>query len=71
MSASGIAFAGAQLDRADAIRNDPARLAALMDWRARLLKLDGLLPVVSSDNTLEWGTLADADRASELDKHSL
>ena len=61
-----IAFAGAQLDRADAVRSDPARLAALMDWRARLLKLDGLLPVVTPDNTLEWGTLADADPASEL-----
>ena len=61
-----IAFAGAQLDRADAIRNDPAQLAALMDWRARLLRLDGLLPVVTPDNTLEWGTLADADPASEL-----
>ena len=70
MSASAtngvIAFAGAQLDRADAIRNDPAQLAALMDWRARLLRLDGLLPVVTPDNTLEWGTLADADPASEL-----
>ncbi|MDP3674877.1 MAG: NAD(+) diphosphatase [Novosphingobium sp.] len=66
MSASAIAFAGAQLDRADAIRNDPARLAGLMDWRARLLRLDGLLPVVTPDNTLEWGTLADADPESEL-----
>ena len=61
-----IAFAGAQLDRADAIRNDPARLEALMDWRARLLKLEGLSPVVTPDNTLEWGTLADADAASDL-----
>ena len=66
MSGTGIAFAGAQLDRADAIRNDPAQLEALMDWRARLLKLDGLNPSVSPDNTLEWGTLADADPASDL-----
>ena len=65
--ASGaIAFAGAQLDRADPVRNDPARLEALMDWRARLLKLDGLSPSITSDNTLEWGTLADADSASDL-----
>jgi NAD+ diphosphatase len=63
---SGIAFAGAQLDRADAIRNDPDRLAGLMDWRARLLKLDGLAPSVTPDNTLEWGTLADADPDSDL-----
>ena len=61
-----IAFAGAQLDRADAIRNDPAQLEALMDWRARLLKLDGLSPSVTPDNTLEWGTLADADQESDL-----
>ena len=61
-----IAFAGAQLDRADPVRNDPARLEALMDWRARLLKLDGLLPSITADNTLEWGTLADADPASDL-----
>ncbi|WP_230206975.1 NAD(+) diphosphatase [Novosphingobium sp. Gsoil 351] len=61
-----IAFAGAQLDRADAIRNDPEQLSGLMDWRARLLKLDGLSPAITPDNTLEWGTLADADPASEL-----
>ena len=66
MNNAGIAFAGAQLDRADAIRNDPAQLAGLMDWRARLLKLDGLNPAITSDNTLEWGTLADADPASDL-----
>ena len=66
MNNAGIAFAGAQLDRADAIRNDSAQLEALMDWRARLLKLDGLNPSVSPDNTLEWGTLADADPASDL-----
>lgn len=66
MIPGGIAFAGAQLDRADPIRNDPERLAALMDWRARLLKLDGLNPTVTPDNTLEWGTLADADPASDL-----
>ena len=65
-SKGGIAFAGAQLDRADAIRNDPAQLEALMDWRARLLKLDGLNPAITPDNTLEWGTLADADPASDL-----
>ena len=62
----GIAFAGAQLDRADAIRNDSAQLEALMDWRARLLKLDGLTPSITPDNTLEWTTLADADPASDL-----
>ena len=66
MTGPAIAFAGAQLDRADPVRNDPARLEALMDWRARLLKLDGLSPSITADNTLEWGTLADADPASDL-----
>ena len=46
MTGSAIAFAGAGLDRADHIRADPAALAALMDWRARLLRLDGLDPVI-------------------------
>ena len=59
-------FAGAGLDRADHIRADSDALAALMDWRARLLKLDGLDPQISPDGALEWGTLADADPASEL-----
>lgn len=61
-----IAFAGSQLDRADHIRTDPAALEGLMNWRARLLKLDGLDPVISPESTLEWGTLADAEPESEL-----
>ena len=59
-------FAGAGLDRADHIRADADRLAGLMDWRARLLKLDGLDPQITPDGTLDWGSLADADPASEL-----
>ena len=66
MTASAIAFAGAGLDRADHIRADPAALAALMDWRARLLRLDGLDPVIDPDGQLTWGTLADAASESEL-----
>lgn len=65
MSAT-IAFAGATLDRADHVRSDPDRLAALMDWRARLLRLDGLDPVITGEGELAWGTLADADQANEL-----
>lgn len=61
-----IAFAGSPIDRADQIRADADRLAALMDWRARLLKLDGLDPVITPEGTLEWGTLADAAPDSEL-----
>lgn len=61
-----IAFAGAPLDRADHIRSDPAALEALMDWRARLLKLDGLDPVITPEGSLDWGTLADSNPESEL-----
>ena len=61
-----IAFAGSLIDRADHIRTDPAALEGLMNWRARLLRLDGLDPQLDPDNSLMWGTLADADPASEL-----
>jgi len=66
MSASAIAFAGSRLDRADNLRCDPDALAALMDWRARLLLLEGLDPVISPEGALSWGTLADAPEGSEL-----
>ncbi len=66
MSATGIAFGGSRLDRADHVRSDPERLAALMDWRARLLLLDGLDPVLTSEGTLAWTALADAGPESEL-----
>ena len=61
-----IAFSGATLDRADHIRSDPARLAELTNWRARLLRLDGLSPVIAPAGGLEWGSLADADPDAEL-----
>lgn len=61
-----IAFAGSSLDRADHIRIDADKLNAAMDWRARLLRLDGLDPVITPDAQLDWGTLADADPDSEL-----
>lgn len=66
MSIGPIAFAGAGLDRADQIRSDADALAGLMDWRARLLRLDGLDPVIDPDGNLAWGTLADAAPDSEL-----
>ncbi|MBP6363500.1 MAG: NAD(+) diphosphatase, partial [Novosphingobium sp.] len=50
----------------DHIRADADKLAELMDWRARLLRLDGLDPLITPDGTLDWGTLADADAASEV-----
>jgi NAD+ diphosphatase len=61
-----LAFAGAPIDRADHIRGDHAALDALKDWRARLLRLDGLDPVISPEGMLEWGTLADATPDAEL-----
>lgn len=61
-----VAFAGSPLDRADHIRADPAALGALMDWRARLLKLEGLMPEIGDGGELGWGTLADAAEDAEL-----
>ncbi|MEN9718378.1 MAG: hypothetical protein RIQ99_1256 [Pseudomonadota bacterium] len=66
MNAATIAFSGSNLDRADHIRADPQALEGLMNWRARLLKLDGLDPVIAPDGGLDWGTLGDADPASEV-----
>jgi NAD+ diphosphatase len=63
---SPVAFAGSRIDRADHVRADPAALAALTDWRALLLKLDGLDPVIAPDGGLDWGSLADADPEAEL-----
>jgi len=61
-----VAFAGSRLDRADAVRSNPEALAGLMNWRARLLLLDGLDPVISPEGELVWGTLADAPEGREL-----
>jgi len=66
MNAPTVAFAGSPLDRADYIRADPDALAGLMNWRARLLKLDGLMPVIGDVGELCWGTLADAADDAEL-----
>lgn len=61
-----IAFAGSPLDRADHVRADPGALAGLMDWRARLLRLNGLDPVFDEQGALEWGSLAEAAEDAEL-----
>jgi NAD+ diphosphatase len=58
---------GSPLDRADAIRNDPEKLArAMTDWRARLLRLDGIDPQVDDRGELSWGSLAEAPDDAEL-----
>jgi len=61
-----IAFTGSRLDRADHVRADADRLAGYMNWKARLLALDGLMPSVGDDGGLVWGTLADAADDAEL-----
>ncbi|MFC3213663.1 NAD(+) diphosphatase [Novosphingobium panipatense] len=61
-----IAFAGSHIDRADHVRADPEAIAGLMGPRARLLKLDGLDPVMTASGGLAWGTLADVGPGAEL-----
>ena len=61
-----IAFAGSPMDRADNIRVDPEALGNLMNWRARVMEMDGLLPSVDETGGLVWGTLADVDPETEL-----
>jgi NAD+ diphosphatase len=61
-----IAFIGSPLDRADNTRANPEALAALTDWRARLLLLDGLMPSMDERGGLVWGSLADASQDAEL-----
>lgn len=51
-------FTGAIIDRADALRQDPARLAELARSPAALqLRLDGLMPTVEVDGSLAWDPL--------------
>lgn len=64
--AGAIAFAGSPIDRADHIRTDKEALGALMDWRARVLMLDGLLPQMDEMGSLQWRTLADVHPEAEL-----
>ena len=63
---AAIAFAGSGLDRADHIRSDPERLAALKSPQASLLLLDGLAPETDEDGGLAWGRLSDAPADAEL-----
>jgi NAD+ diphosphatase len=55
-------FTGAGLDRADHLRLDPERVAALAAHpQARLLRLDGLDPVLGGAAALVWAPLDDPD----------
>lgn len=66
MTFSRPGLTGATIERADQIRVDPDKLADLMTFRARLLKLDGLEPSFAPDGALAWGTLADAAEDSDF-----
>lgn len=67
MTLPPVAFVGSRLDRADHIRANPDALAALMNMTARLLRLDGLDPVLDATGQgLEWTGLWDADADAEL-----
>ncbi|WP_379546119.1 NAD(+) diphosphatase [Qipengyuania sp. DSG2-2] len=61
-----IAFAGSRLDRADNLRADPDAIAGMMNWKARLLALDELMPQMDDAGGLLWGSLADAPEDAEL-----
>jgi NAD+ diphosphatase len=53
-------FTGAGLDRADQLRLDPERIAAMIaDGDARLLALETLDPLLDEEGRLRWGPLAE------------
>jgi NAD+ diphosphatase len=61
MTAYPTGFTGSELDRADHIRLDAARLeATLADPNARLLRLDGADPWLDGGSRLSWTPLAEA-----------
>ena len=60
-------FTGSPLDRADRVRSDAEAYGVLLgDWRARILGLNGLDPVVASEGGLHWHSLAELDGSEEL-----
>ena len=61
-----IGFTGGTLDRADALRHSPEGLAAaLADPRARLLRLDGLMPDGLEQGQLGWTSTAELANDAE------
>jgi NAD+ diphosphatase len=60
-------FTGSPLDRADRVRNDAEAYGALLgDWRARILGLDGLDPLLASEGGLVWQSVAELSGSEEL-----
>ena len=60
------ALTGYPLDRADHLRQDPDGYAALFDWRARILLLDGVDARLADDGSLNWGSLAEIEPEADL-----
>lgn len=61
------AFTGSPLDRVDHVRNDAEAYGLLLgDWRARILGLDGLDPMLASEGGLHWHSIADLAEDVEL-----
>ena len=60
-------FTGSPLDRADRVRNDAEAYGALVaDWRARILGLEGLDPLLASEGGLVWQSIAELSGSEEL-----
>ncbi|HEX8533535.1 MAG TPA: NAD(+) diphosphatase [Allosphingosinicella sp.] len=60
-------FTGSTIDRADNLRLDPQRVAALAaDPAARLLRLEVLDPVLDDGGGLRWSRLSDLPAGAEL-----
>jgi NAD+ diphosphatase len=63
----GAHFTGSPLDRVDHVRSDVAAYEALrVDWRGRLLGLDGLDPQMSAEGSLVWLSMTDVDAEADL-----
>ena len=61
------AFTGSPLDRVDHVRNDAEAYRLMLgDWRARILGLDGLDPMLASEGGLHWHSIADLAEDAEL-----
>lgn len=60
-------FTGSPLDRVDHLRNDAEAYGVLLgDWRARILGLDGLDPLLAAEGGLLWHSLAELTGSEEL-----
>lgn len=60
-------FTGSRIDRADNLRLDEERIAALIgDAAARLLRLELLDPVLGEDGRLAWSSIAEAAEGADL-----